>query len=466
MLNKGITRFAVFLIVSLTLLTPTADAAADTKDTVLKQTAETIGAVTAQVEPAADITSAEYTPEVTLALLTEGVKHAAFIHGCSNGSFAPTRSVTLAEAAQMLYGLLAQTPAARVSFDDVASDAWYYDAVGLLAAGGIFDYTGNMAYPQKTLSRAEFVSMLSRFFPEEDRDCSYSDVPANTRYYSDISKATWLGWVSGFGDGTFRPDNPISRAEAVTVISRALGHTPDHEKIDSIVPVYTDVSQNYWAYYDIMEASVPHTILSNENSAETWDTVDTASLHRPTGPMTVGLELYYIDNTGAPVKGQYVGGLYFGEDGRYTSGDAEIDAYVKNVLSQITSDSMNREAKLKAAYIYTRDSFKYLRRNYYSIGATGWALNEARTMFSTGMGNCYCYTAVFYCLARQLGYDAAAISGVVGTSASPHGWVEIGIDTVIYIFDPELEMAYRKKNRIYDFFMMSYDLVPWPYVKS
>ena len=73
---------------------------------------------------------------------------------------------------------------------------------------------------------------------------------------------------------------------------------------------------------------------------------------------------------------------------------------------------------------------------------------------------------MFYYLSRQLGYDSTAYAGVVGSSRSPHGWVEIDFDGVTNIFDTELEMAYRKKGvYYYDFYMMSYDEVPWAYVR-
>ena len=87
-------------------------------------------------------------------------------------------------------------------------------------------------------------------------------------------------------------------------------------------------------------------------------------------------------------------------------------------------------------------------------------------MFKTGRGNCYCFAGVFYYLSRQLGYDNEIISGQVGHKKSPHGWVEIEFDGTVYIFDTELEMAYRKKGvYYYDFFKMSYAAVPWPYIK-
>ena len=87
-------------------------------------------------------------------------------------------------------------------------------------------------------------------------------------------------------------------------------------------------------------------------------------------------------------------------------------------------------------------------------------------MLTTGRGNCYCYAGVFYYLARQLGYPAVPISGNVGTARSPHGWVEIDFDGVTYIYDTELEMAYRKKGiYYYDFYRMSYASIPWAYRK-
>ena len=76
-------------------------------------------------------------------------------------------------------------------------------------------------------------------------------------------------------------------------------------------------------------------------------------------------------------------------------------------------------------------------------------------MLSTGMGNCYCYAATFGELARAIGYDAQVCSGTVGMNRAKHGWVEIEIDGVNYIFDSELEMAGLKKNVYRDMYMMS-----------
>ena len=94
-------------------------------------------------------------------------------------------------------------------------------------------------------------------------------------------------------------------------------------------------------------------------------------------------------------------------------------------------------------YVYVRDHYLYLRRNYYGIAETGWELSEALLMFQTGKGNCYNFTAAFWALARGIGYDAVCYSGLVGKDRDPHSWVEIEMDGEKRIFDVETEMQYR-----------------------
>ena len=155
--------------------------------------------------------------------------------------------------------------------------------------------------------------------------------------------------------------------------------------------------------------------------------------------------LYCVDSEGRFVLDAEAGGLYFGPDGRYTSGNTELDALVAEVLEPICAENETREDMLYAAYCYARDEFEYLRRNYYNIGATGWAADEAYTMFSTGRGNCYNYAAAFWALARGLGYDAIAVAGTLGWDYESHGWVDIyDEDGNRLTYDCETEMAYRR----------------------
>lgn len=425
--------------------------------------------LTAPVFADSDGPRRSYTPTVELSLARGLMEHVSYINGYPDGSFRPENNVTRAEAAMMLYSLLEKSYPDRVGFADVAKDDWYYDAIGLLAAGGIIEVTDYKVYPNEALTRAEFVSMLSRFYPAGDYECAYSDVPADSEYYEHIAKATAMGWVQGYPDGSFGVDRLLTRAEAAAMINRATGRTADAGYVDGeiSVPLFTDIFAEHWAYYTVMEAAVGHTHGRRGSGEEYWRGVEVNDLRRPGGFFYVGVDFYYIDpETGWPVTDTQVGSFMFGPDGRYTSGDAEIDGYVTAALESVVSPGMSREEMLREAFLWTRDSFTYLRRNYYELGHTGWTLEDARVMFQTGRGNCYCYAAVFYYLCRQLGYEATPIAGQVGHARDPHGWVEIDFDGVTYIFDTELEMAYRKKGvYYYDFYMMSYARVPWPYVR-
>lgn len=176
------------------------------------------------------------------------------------------------------------------------------------------------------------------------------------------------------------------------------------------------------------------------------------------GFVNLGGYLYYVDEDGRFAQDTEIGGICLGSDGRYTSGSEELDALVAEVLAPICEENETREEMLRAAFNYVRDSFEYLRRNYYAVGETGWEVEEATTMFSTGRGNCYNYAAAFWALARGLGYDAAAVSGTMGWDYEPHGWVTIYDENgALLTYDTETEMVYRRDGDYSkDMFAMSY----------
>ena len=429
------------------------------------------------VEPAPVIEAVEPTPEPTpepepefecpLELKTGNITHSRYISGYDDGSFCPDKTMKRAEAAVMIYGLLKEIPAERAEFADVFAEDWYYDAIGVLASCGILvDYDEDgMIKPMEEISRAEFIAMLSRFFPASEAECPFTDVSEESAWYEHIAKAAELGWVDGYEDGLFHPYRSVSRGEAAAIINKVLGRKADAGYADGIIlHLFTDVTPEHWAYYDIMEAALTHKPSMIHGVDEHWHYVDTEPLRRPEGPLYVGQDYYYIGADGLPVADGYVGTLYFGPDGLYTSGDEEIDTYAKLLLAEAVTDNMTSEERLRAAYDYIRDNFTYLRRNYYERGEVGWELEEARTMLRTKRGNCYNYASAFWAVSRQLGYDARVVSGGVGWSGSPHGWVEIDDEGVPYIYDTELEMSYRRKGvYYYNFHHMGYDSVPWPY---
>ncbi len=396
--------------------------------------------------------------------LQTGTEHDPYFRGYGDGTIRPDAYLTMAEGCQLFYGLLRTQPEDRAEIPGVEKGMWYYDAMSLLASRGILDLQrdGNIP-PEAAMTRGQFILMFTRFFPElEEGDCSYPDVPVSSPWYGAVAKATRQGWIRGYEDGTFRPMNPLTRAEAAAVINRVLGRQTDREALDThmVIPLFTDLPVSHWAYEILLEAAVKHTA-SGTGERETWTEITDDRLIYTPGPVLAEGEVYWAGEDGYLCRDITVGNLYFGPEGRYTCGDAEADSLIKGVLAGLYDPALTREELLRAAFDYTVKSFSYLRRTEsYDWGITGWEVPEALTMLNTGRGNCYSYAAVFCLLARQLGYDAEAVSGGVNWNPRPHGWVEIKFDGVPYIFDTELEMA---KKGEYHFWKLAYEDVPWPY---
>ena len=222
----------------------------------------------------------------------------------------------------------------------------------------------------------------------------------------------------------------VTRAEAAVFFDRLFSlNAASEENV-----YFPDVVPDTWGYGDICTAASGSTERNEENDS------------LPEGICLIDRRLYYVGTDGYFVRNAYVGSLYFDNSGRYTSGDAELDTLVLAALRENTDENMTREEMLHATYDYVRDSFSYLKRNYYKTGEVGWAMQEALTMYSTGRGNCYNYAAAFWAAARALGYDAKIVSGTYGDEDAPHGWVEITQDGVRYTYDVEIEMAVHRDN--------------------
>lgn len=119
---------------------------------------------------------------------------------------------------------------------------------------------------------------------------------------------------------------------------------------------------------------------------------------------------------------------------------------------------------LRTVFDYCVESFEYLRRldNVLGKGETGWEINEAKTMISTGKGNCYNFAATFWALSRGMGFETIAISGTCTSTDQPHAWTVINLDGENYFFDPQWQYDYNRRE-IYDkdMFMIPMDKVGW-----
>lgn len=190
-------------------------------------------------------------------LLTGG--HKTYMSGYPGAQFLPNREMTRAEAAQTLYNLLAAKPAVTSSqFSDVSLSSWYGTAVNTLAKQKVISgYSDGTFSPGKTISRAEFVTALSKCFSMPEGSSSFSDVPETFWAYPYISAATSNGWISGVGDGLFEPNRGIKRCEATAVLNAALQRMGDGFAAGRDTQKFSDVPKSHWAYLHITEAAEP-----------------------------------------------------------------------------------------------------------------------------------------------------------------------------------------------------------------
>lgn len=154
--------------------------------------------------------------------------------------------------------------------------------------------------------------------------------------------------------------------------------------------------------------------------------------------------LYYVQEDGTLLTDGSLGYLDFDSEGRYTTGNADLDAGIRDLLSAACPDpEADRETRLREAYVYIRENFRYLSMPHYEAGSTDWAETAATAMLDQGKGNCYCFTALFTYCARQLGYQAYNVAGHEYSPDNDHAWTMIDWpDGQTYLFDVQLEYAY------------------------
>lgn len=377
--------------------------------------------------------------------------HPAYLLGSGGAfpSFNPTRQVTRAEAAQMLYRLLPpSTPVPGDTYADVPEGAFYADAVKTLAGLGVLEARDGMLDTGRTVTRGEFTRYIASFFPLRTDAELFPDVAEDDPGAPFILSARAYGWAQGGADGLFHPDEDINRAAAVTLLNRCLGRTADRAYIDRNHPVfYVDVSPTSWYYYDVCEATTPHQHTAF-SGGETWESHTPRAEVPEDGFHLVDGWLYYYDSAqGDLVRNARVKNHDFNDMGRFTTGNNELDSWLHKIVLAHTDPSMTQEEMLRAVYLYTRDSFTYLRRPPYEMGVYDYMETDALRILETGYGNCYCYASLLWYLTRWIGYESLIYNGTVGVRRSPHSWVEIELNGKTYIFDAELEMAYRRKKR-------------------
>lgn len=217
-----------------------------------------------------------HTLEVKVAKLLTG-DHIAYIKGYPDGGVHPTANITRAEVSAIFYRLLSDDARGVYTtsihnFADV-HNSWASTEIATLANASILQgYTDGTFRPNAAITRAEFAAIAARFDKLSGGTKSFSDVPTDHWAYAAITSAAEKGWVTGYSDGTFRPNNAITRAEVVKITNAVLDRTCDKDYVSgnlSKLTSYNDLTSAYWAYYDILEASNAHDY-KVVNDVETW----------------------------------------------------------------------------------------------------------------------------------------------------------------------------------------------------
>lgn len=211
--------------------------------------------------------------------LLDTENHGQYLYGYPDNTFGPDLNMTRAEVAQMFYNLLLdKNVPITVTFEDVPENAWYENAVNTLASLGIISGVGDNKFePDRSITRAEFTAMAMKFaMGETGGENIFSDIKSTDWYYNAVVDSIKYGWINGYGDGTFRPNNPITRGEVTAIVNHMLGREADKQFVQNHsdeLNAFSDITSKHWAYYHVAEATNTHRYVG-ENGSETWTSLE------------------------------------------------------------------------------------------------------------------------------------------------------------------------------------------------
>ncbi|MBR2490693.1 MAG: S-layer homology domain-containing protein [Ruminiclostridium sp.] len=208
--------------------------------------------------------------------------HYGYIVGYPDGNMKPDGNITRAEVATIFFRLLTDEArdlywAQTNEYSDVAQTQWFNNAISTLSNAGIINgYEDGSFRPNSPITRAEFAKVAVSFFSYVDREYQgiFPDVPENKWYAKFVEAASELGLITGYEDGTFRPERNITRAEACTIVNRTLDRYPHEEHLLEDMIVWPDNPApgqpgHQWYYEQVQEATNSHTYdMKTEETSE------------------------------------------------------------------------------------------------------------------------------------------------------------------------------------------------------
>ena len=211
-----------------------------------------------------------------------GKDHYAYVVGYPDGMVYPQKNITRAEVATIFFRLLEdETREANMTksngYNDMKDGAWYTCAVSTLSKMGIIKgYEDGSFKPDASISRAEFAAIAARFDPDGDTTpATFSDVSSHWAK-DEISIAANHGWIKGYEDGSFKPDQKITRAETMTLVNRVLKRLPEtKDDLHKDMKTWPDnQNESAWFYLAVQEATNSHyQNLKKDGTHEKWESM-------------------------------------------------------------------------------------------------------------------------------------------------------------------------------------------------
>ena len=221
--------------------------------------------------------------ETSVPSMLNGDDHYAYIQGYSDGTVRPNANITRAQVATIFFRLLDEDVrddnlTTYNTFPDVDQDYWANTAISTMASLGVINGRNSGLFdPDAYITRAEFAAICARFDDSGvDGITTFTDTVGHWAE-DEISRAAALGWIQGYADGTFRPNQYITRAQAVTMINRVLCRLPeDTDDLLSGMNTWTDCHEDDWFYLAIQEATNSHDFVAKDRVYESWTDLNRA----------------------------------------------------------------------------------------------------------------------------------------------------------------------------------------------
>lgn len=214
-------------------------------------------------------------PKGDLLILKEKGSHIKYIFGYPDGNLLPEGNITRAEAAAIAVRLkdISTTDMSKANYVDLKEGAWYIPYINAAIKYNLLVADGDKIRPDDPITRAEMARLLSPIDKTNNSKSDFQDIIGH-RYEKEINQAYGNKRIIGYPDGSFKPDNYITRAEAVIMFNSFFNRVPDKDFIDKneiLLVKFKDLKKDYWAYYELEEAANSHEYeRKSNNKDEVW----------------------------------------------------------------------------------------------------------------------------------------------------------------------------------------------------